>query len=59
MAKAPAVMISLVVGLVIFLVGSYILHGNIDFPSFSDLTVADATWIVQVEERSYYNRGMN
>lgn len=59
MAKAPAVIISLVVGLLIFLVGSYILHGIVDFPSFSDLTVADATSIVQVEETSYYNRGMN
>lgn len=59
MAKAPAVIISLVVGLLVFLVGSYFLYDVVDFPSFSDLTVVDAASIVQVEETSYYNRGMN
>ena len=59
MAKAPAVIISLVIGLLVFFVGSYILRERVDFPPFSDLKVADATSIVQVKETSYYNRGMN
>ncbi len=53
----PAVAVSLAIGLVVFLGGSYLLWEHIGFPEFSELSIVDGTSITRITETSYYNKG--